>query len=524
MKYNNLIYTLAVAVLVSCESQNHSKKEAEQLTYNEAHRPQFHFTPKANWMNDPNGLFYKDGNYHLFFQYYPDSTVWGPMHWGHATSQDLIRWEEQPIALYPDSLGYIFSGSAVVDRLNTSGFGSAMQPPVVALFTYHDPKGLEAGHKDFQNQGLAYSLDQGKTWIKYSGNPVLKNNTPNQDFRDPKVMWYEAGQKWVMTLAVYDRVQLYYSQNLKDWNLLSEFGIPGDTRLWECPDLFPIRVAESREEKWVLLVSMQQQGPTGGTGTSYFVGDFDGTEFMADSAGQQWLDKGADNYAFVTFDNVPLPRHQRLGIGWMSNWQYAQQVPTSPWRSAMTVPRLLELHHKDGQYSLQATPVPALESLRDSGVDLPLTITNELDLSDQINPALGELDFQIDLQATTAKAFGVTLSNSMGEWVSITVDTTDKTVAIDRTHSGPKGFSEAFFEGPHRTALPTAGSVLDLRLLLDRASLELFSGNGTLNMTEVFFPQMAYSNITLWAHDGQLVLTGGKGFNLSSTWKTLPSQ
>jgi fructan beta-fructosidase len=236
------------------------------------------------------------------------------------------------------------------------------------------------------------------------------------------------------------------------------------------------------------------------------------------------LDKGADNYAFVTFDNVPLPRHQRLGIGWMSNWQYAQQVPTSPWRSAMTVPRLLELHHKDGQYSLQATPVPALESLRDSGVDLPLTITNELDLSDQINPALGELDFQIDLQATTAKAFGVTLSNSMGEWVSITVDTTDKTVAIDRTHSGPKGFSEAFFEGPHRTALPTAGSVLDLRLLLDRASLELFSGNGTLNMTEVFFPQMAYSNITLWAHDGQLVLTGGKGFNLSSTWKTLPSQ
>jgi fructan beta-fructosidase len=524
MKYSIPIFALIALVFTACKSENPPGHKALQQGYNEAHRPQFHFTPKANWMNDPNGLFYKDGNYHMFFQYYPDSTVWGPMHWGHAISQDLVRWKEQPIALYPDSLGYIFSGSAVVDHLNTSGFGNDSTPPVVAIFTYHDPIALEAGKKDFQSQGLAFSLDGGVTWTKYTGNPVLRNNTPNQDFRDPKVIWHPDSQQWVMALAVYDRVQFYGSENLKEWKFLSEFGIPGDTRLWECPDLFPIREAESREEKWVLLVSMQQQGPTGGTGTSYFVGDFDGTEFMADSAGQQWLDKGADNYAFVTFDNVPLPRHQRLGIGWMSNWQYAQQVPTSPWRSAMTVPRLLELHHKDGQYSLQATPVPALESLRDSGVDLPLTITNELDLSDQINPALGELDFQIDLRATTATTFGVTLGNSAGESVTLTVDITDKTLAIDRTQSGPKGFSEVFFDGPHTTSLELDGAVLDLRLLLDRASLELFSGNGALNITEVFFPQSPYTSLQLWAREGQLVLNSGKGFNLSSTWVALPDK
>lgn len=516
-----LLLLFAPILFTSCKSE--SKAEAansvgEAEFYNEAHRPQFHFSPKENWMNDPNGMFYLEGKYHMFFQYYPDSTVWGPMHWGHATTTDLVHWEEQPIALYPDSLGYIFSGSAVVDEKNTSGFGNDTLAPIVAIFTYHNPVTLDAGRKDFQSQGLAYSLDKGKTWIKYSGNPVLQNNTGIQDFRDPKVIWHEASQKWIMALAVYDRVHLYGSPNLKDWQFLSDFGIPGDTRLWECPDLFPIRVAGTRDEKWVLLVSIQKEGPTGGTGTSYFVGDFDGETFKSDASRQQWLDWGADNYAFVTWGNAPLGSSRRLGIGWMSNWQYSQQVPTHPWRSAMTVPRILELHAQDQTYFLKALPVPAVESLRDSGQQLPTIISGRVDISRLMNPGLGELDLDIDLEATTATEFGVTLSNAKGEEVNIRIIPAADSILLDRSKSGPNNFSDVFFEGPHAAPLPRDGSTLDLRILFDRASLELFAAEDRLAMTEIYFPSEPFSQIEIWTKDGELALSGGKAFSLSSAW------
>lgn len=510
-------------VLTSCKSE--SKPEggnspAETVSFNETHRPQFHFSPKENWMNDPNGLFYLEGKYHLFYQYYPDSTVWGPMHWGHATTTDLVHWEEQPVALYPDSLGYIFSGSAVVDEKNTSGFGNDSIAPIVAIFTYHNPVTLDAGRKDFQSQGLAYSLDKGKTWIKYSGNPVLRNTTDIQDFRDPKVIWHEPSQKWVMALAVYDRVHLYGSPNLKEWQFLSDFGIPGDSRLWECPDLFPIRVAGTREEKWVLLVSIQKDGPTGGTGTSYFVGDFDGQTFKSDTSKQQWLDWGADNYAFVTWGNAPLGRNRRLGIGWMSNWQYSQQVPTHPWRSAMTVPRIMELHNRDRDYVLKTFPVPAVSSLRDAGLELPTNISGNEDISQLLNPALGELDLEIDLEATTATEFGFTLSNSVGEEVTLSLMPRQDTILLDRTKSGPKDFSDVFFAGPHAAPLPRNGSSLDLRILFDRASLELFAAEGRLAMTEIYFPMQAFNRIEIWAKEGELILVKGSAFSLESAWET----
>jgi fructan beta-fructosidase len=298
--------------------------------YKEEHRPQFHFSPPQKWMNDPNGMVYFNGSYHLFYQYYPDSTVWGPMHWAHATGSDLVHWKNEPIALYPDSLGYIFSGSAVVDKKNTTGFGKNGKIPLVAIFTHHDPK--TEGRTDFENQSIAYSLDEGKTWTKYAGNPVLKN--PGiVDFRDPKVMWYENRQKWVMTLATKDRVTFYSSPNLKEWKKESEFGekVGAHGGVWECPDLFSLDF--NGKTYWVLFVSVNPGGPNKGSATQYFIGEFDGSKFTPLDTDARWVDWGADNYAGVTWSNTG---NRRIFLGWMSNWQYAQVVPTQKWRSAMT--------------------------------------------------------------------------------------------------------------------------------------------------------------------------------------------
>ncbi len=514
-----LTVTLLLAACTETPKPGAEALASAKPSYDEPHRPQFHFTPAEAWMNDPNGLYYLDGVYHMSYQYYPDSTVWGPMHWGHATSTDLVHWQEQPIAIYPDSLGYIFSGSAVVDTRNTSGFGRDSVPPVVAVFTQHDPLALEAGRTDFQNQSLAYSPDQGRSWQKYAGNPVLRNDTGIQDFRDPKVIWHGESNQWVMALAVYDRVRFYGSPNLKDWAYLSEFGIPGDTRLWECPDLFPLRMPGSRELKWVLLVSIQKDGPTGGTGTSYFVGDFDGTTFRANPAAQQWLDYGADNYAFVTFDHAQVGWGQRLGIGWMSNWQYAQQVPTHPWRSAMTLPRMLELGQNGDTYFLKALPVPAVSSLWSSETTLPAEIDDGLEVTGAFSPSQCELALDMDLEQTTAEIFGCTLSNEAGEHLVIAFHRLENKVVVDRSNSGPRGFSDEFYKGPHTAPLDFSRAGLDLRIFFDRASAELFADGGRLNLTEIFFPQSPYTRMRLWTRGGKWVLQDGKVYGLDSIWQ-----
>ncbi|HZH37827.1 MAG TPA: glycoside hydrolase family 32 protein, partial [Flavisolibacter sp.] len=308
---------------------------AETTAYNEPHRPQIHFTPKTAWMNDPNGMVYHNGTYHLFYQHNPDSTVWGPMHWGHATTKNLVHWQHQPVKLFPDSLGTIFSGSAVVDVNNTSGFGSKGKVPLVAIFTHHNPVMEKAGRNDFQYQSLAFSLDEGKTWTKYTGNPVVKN--PGiRDFRDPKVMWHQGSGKWIMTLATLDRVTFYSSSNLKDWLKESEFGkeLGAHGGVWECPDLFPLEY--NGEQVWVLLVSINPGGPNGGSATQYFTGRFDGKTFTPLQTDTQWIDYGPDNYAGITWSNTGK---RKIFLGWMSNWQYAAAVPTQTWRSAMTIPR-----------------------------------------------------------------------------------------------------------------------------------------------------------------------------------------
>ncbi len=323
-------------------------------------------------MNDPNGLVYYAGTWHLFYQYYPDSTVWGPMHWGHATSRDLVQWEPQPVALAPDSLGYIFSGSAVVDSTNSSGLGSAGNPPLVAMFTYHDMAAEKAGSRRVESQAIAFSLDSGRTWQKYAGNPVIPNPGDVKDFRDPKLVRDAARDRWIVTLAVGDHAEFWGSRDLKSWTKLSAFGagVGNHGGVWECPDFRPMRVEGSGETKWVLIQNINPGHPNGGSGTQYFVGDFDGTTFTLDprfaadvrDGRGVWLDEGRDDYAGVTWANAPNGRV--VFLGWMSNWSYAQQVPTARWRSAMTVPRELSLQLTPRGYRIASRPVKELEALR----------------------------------------------------------------------------------------------------------------------------------------------------------------
>ena len=571
-----VLFLLSIGITSACKQETPASYNEDQktlntesfLTYKEPHRPQAHFSPPSMWMNDPNGMFYYDGTYHLFYQHYPDSTVWGPMHWGHATSKDLVHWDNHPIALYPDSLGYIFSGSAVVDKNNTSGFKQGDEDPIVAIFTYHDPIGEQAGRNDFQSQGIAYSNDGGYSWNKYAGNPVVPN--PGiRDFRDPKVIWHELSQRWVMIFAAWDHVKIYTSPDLKSWSLASTFGqeIGTHAGVWECPDLFPLMIKGTDTQKWVMLVSINPGALNGGSGTQYFIGDFDGQTFKIDPSLRQnfgkveavipqgeifadfegpdyanwetkgtafgpgpaqgkignqnpvqgytgkglinsfykgdgstgnlispsftiekpyinfqlaggnhpkvesinlvvgeetvfsatgdnsenlswkywdvtpyidkqayieiidqhtggwghicvdhimfadapvqpayekalFLDYGKDNYAGVTWSDVPQRDGRRIFMGWMSNWEYANLVPTYPWRSAMTFPREITLHQTPIGLRIFNNPVQELNHLRLRRTQLPeIPLRQEVVLTDNLpfDSSLCEMDLTFDI-------------------------------------------------------------------------------------------------------------------------------
>lgn len=465
--------------------------------YGEAHRPRVHFSPVAHWMNDPNGLVFYGGLYHLFYQYYPDSTVWGPMHWGHAVSADLVHWTHRPVALYPDSLGYIFSGSAVMDRRHTTGFGADTQTPMVAIYTYHLPEGEAAGRIDYQYQGIAYSLDSGRTWTKYAGNPVLKN-PGEKDFRDPKVSWHGATKQWVMVLAVRDHVSFYGSADLKTWQHLSDFtfdtGNPDG--VWECPDLFPLTVRNTGEEQWVLLVSVNVGAANGGSGTQYYVGHFDGTTFTPAIPEARWLDYGPDDYAGVTWSNVPKADGRRLFLGWMSNWQYAQVVPTQVWRSAMTLPRALSLVETPDGLRIASTPVKELQRLHEGK---PIPYTNPLTLKDSVSEGIAlpggayTLSLMVSLPDTSS-GFELMFSNAHDERLQVGLDGATQQYYVDRRHSGDVAFSSAFAA---RATAPRhqASQTISLQLVVDVASIELFADGGTTVMTSIFFPTTPYDTL-----------------------------
>jgi fructan beta-fructosidase len=460
------------------------------------YRPAYHFTPAAHWMNDPNGMVYYQGTYHLFFQYYPGGMTWGPMHWGHATSPDMVSWQEQPVALAPDSLGYIFSGSAVVDTKNTSGFGKNGQVPLVAIFTHHDPKGEKAGTNTFQTQSLAYSLDAGKTWTKYAQNPVLKN--PGiKDFRDPKVSWHEATNRWVMTLATLDRITFYSSPNLKDWTKESEFGqqLGAHGGVWECPDLFPLTL--NGKTHWVLLVNLNPGGPNGGSATQYFVGGFDGHTFTPLNQKTKWADYGPDEYAGVTWANTG---NRRLFLGWMSNWEYANQVPTSPWRSAMTTPRELGLRQEGSEVYLTSQPAAELNRLAAKATTLKnVTVQASVDLTARLHSTTDK--HQLTLRTQQLGSFELVLGNAAGEELVVGFDKAANQYFIDRSKAGPTGFSPKFTGRATAPRLsPAAGTTLTL--YFDAASVELFADNGLTAMTDIFFATKPLTSIKLRATKG----------------------
>ncbi|MCW3787684.1 glycoside hydrolase family 32 protein [Plebeiibacterium sediminum] len=495
--------TLFVTILLvtACFQKIDNKKLEGNCICKENYRPKYHFTPDSMWMNDPNGMVYYEGEYHLFYQYYPDSTVWGPMHWGHAVSTDLMHWEHLPIGLYPDSLGWIFSGSAVIDWKNTSGFGSKENPPMIAIYTYHSQSIEKEGRNDFQYQGLAYSLDKGRNWTKYKGNPVLPN--PGiRDFRDPKVMWYEERQKWIMSLAVKDHVSFYSSPDLKSWKHESDFGLNtgGHGGVWECPDLFKLK-AENGTEKWVLLVSVNPGGPNGGSATQYFIGEFDGHEFRNENSTMDpiWLDYGKDNYAGVTWSDVPQKDGRRLFIGWMSNWQYATVVPTKKWRSATTLPRELSLVEKGGHYEMFGKPVKEFDSIL---VDKPTEKIENLELNDNVEEVfkgavkgtVWYASYMVDI--TETKTFSIQLNNSLNENVGIKLDIEANRIEFDRNNAGKIDFSPEF-------AVPISGRYsfkqknIKVELFWDASSLELFINEGQFQMTNLVFPKDNWNSMKL---------------------------
>ena len=520
MKYKLSTLVLIAAICYSCTSGKNGS-EIKTSSYQEQFRPQYHFSPEKMWTNDPNGLVFNDGEYHLFYQYYPDSTIWGPMHWGHAVSPDMIHWKHLPVALFPDSLGYIFSGSAVADAKNTSGLGTPENPPLVAIFTYHDPIGEKNGSQKFQNEGLAFSRDKGRTWTKYQGNPVLKN--PGiRDFRDPKVFWHNESGKWIMILAVNDRVHLYSSLNLLDWTFLSEFGqgIGAHGGVWECPDLFRIKVKGTNVMKWVMLVSINPGGPNGGSATQYFVGNFDGTHFIKENKEIQWVDWGRDNYAGVTWSNVPESDGRRLFLGWMSNWQYANVVPTHVWRSAMTVPRELALIYKDEGYLLVSNPVRELESLRTEKTQLYEELHGSETVRevfiDSINLSQCELIFDYEQLSNSVDSLGIILENSALEKLIIGYSYKQKQLFVDRTVAGPSGFSEAFSgisKAPYK-----AGKEIVFHILIDASSVELFVDHGNRVLTNLDFPTSGFNQLKIFSSGGKVITKKAEFHNLNRIW------
>lgn len=442
--------------------------------YDELYRPQIHYTPAKNWINDPNGLVFLDGTYHMFYQYNPEGNGWGNMSWGHATSTDLIHWEEQPVALTRDALGAVFSGSCVIDKNNTAGFGANA---MVALYTSAGETGDVAGK---QQQSVAYSTDGGKTFTRYANNPVIANNDDN--LRDPKVFWHEATSKWVMVLAKgWARgCEFYTSADLKNWEHASTFVYDFPNRpgfQWECPDLLQMG------DKWVLLLSVNPQGPLVGSGMMYFVGQFDGTTFTPDALDYPlWLDYGMDNYAGVTWSNTG---NRKLMIGWMNNWSYSGDVPCSPWRSAMTLPRELQLVNINGKPVLTQTVVKEIE-----------------DIAGEWQPAGPGLDvkdaYQLRLTISLDKRSVVTLSNAAGEQFSFEISATERALIAHRTAaSGKTAFNGTFSIPSMRAPLFTEDNKVTLDVFVDQSSVEIFTDDGTLSMTNLVFPSAIYNHLDI---------------------------
>ena len=443
--------------------KNMSFSDTFDMQNREQYRPVYHHTPAYGWMNDPNGMFYKDGVWNLYFQHNPYGSQWENMTWGHSTSTDLVHWKFQGDSVQPDAFGTVFSGSAVVDKENTSGFGKGA---VIALYT-------SAGES--QTQSMVYSTDNGKTFTKYEGNPVITSNVP--DFRDPHMFWNEDIKKWNMILAAGQHMEIYTSDNLKDWKLESSFGEKYGNHggVWECPDLMKMKVRGTDKEKWMLICNINPGGPFGGSATQYFIGDFDGHKFTCESKPEvtKWMDYGKDHYATVTFDNAPAGR--RVAIAWMCNWQYANQVPTLQYRSGNSIPRDLGLFEYKGETYCSVVPSPEMTAARSKKATKSLSESCEM---------------VVNLKGNAT----ITLSNDKGEKVVMLYDAKAETFSMDRTKSGKMDFSNDFAA---TTKAPTYGKISQLRIFIDRSSIEAFDAEGKMAMTNLVFPTEPYNKVTV---------------------------
>lgn len=463
----------------------------------ETYRPVYHHTPVYGWMNDPNGMFYKDGVYHLYFQYNPYGSMWANMTWGHSTSTDLTHWTYEGTAIVPDAWGAIFSGSCVVDKDNTAGLGKGA---VVAFYT--SAKSTPWG--DVQSQSMAYSLDNGKTFIKYEHNPILTST--ERDFRDPKVFWYAPGKHWVMMLAVGQEMQIYSSGNLKEWKKESSFGAMQGTHggVWECPDLVEVAVEGSKEKKWVLICNLNPGGPFGGSAAQYFVGSFDGKKFVNESPTQtKWLDWGKDNYATVTWSNAPAGRC--IALGWMSNWQYANNVPTTQYRSANTLARDLTLYRVGGELYLKSKPSPEIKKARAEEKKIPtFEVKGNYEVASLLADNKGAYEIEMTIENKGTSKIDFSLMNEKGEKVAMYYDVVRKQFVMDRSASGIVGFSRDF---PAVTVAPVRNTdQIHLRLFIDRSSVEAFGEEGEYVMTNLVFPAEPYNRMVFSSDKGSYIV------------------
>ncbi len=454
----------------------------------EKYRPTYHFSPLYGWMNDPNGMVYKDGEYHLFYQYNPYGSQWRNLSWGHAITKDLVNWKHLPVAIAPDALGTIFSGSAVVDYDNTAGFGAGA---IVAIYTQSS---------DRQVQSIAYSTDNGRSFTKYENNPVLVSEVC--DFRDPKVFWHAETHRWIMVLAVGQEMQIFSSPNLKDWTFESRFGEGQGAHggVWECPDLFELPVEGTNDKKWVLLCNLNPGGPFGGSATQYFVGSFNGKEFVNESPSKtKWMDWGKDHYATVTWSDAPDNR--RIAIAWMSNWQYANDVPTSQYRSPNSVPRDLSLFAADGEIYLKSAPSPELLKLRDISKKRSFKVSGTRTVKEMIPGNEGAYEIELTIKNQHADIIGFRLYNDKGEEVDMQYDMKENKFSMDRRKSGDVSFNENF-PTLTWTAIESGRNELKLRLFVDKSSVEAFGDGGRFAMTNQVFPLEPYCHIGFYSKGG----------------------
>jgi fructan beta-fructosidase len=445
-------------------------------------RPRYHFTPPRNFMNDPNGLVFLDGEYHLFYQHNPEGDKWGHMSWGHAVSRDMLHWEHLALALREEDGIMIFSGSAVADPLNSSGLcGRAGVDCLIAIYTGHTEKR--------QTQNLAVSLDRGRTWKKYEGNPVL--DLSRGDHRDPKVFWHEPSKRWIMVsvLAGARKVRLFQSTNLKQWEMLSDFGPEGSTGgAWECPDLFPLAIeGEPGEVRWVLDVDLNPGGRVGGSGAQYFVGRFDGKRFISENPDDMtlWVDYGKDFYASQSYEGIPPSDGRRVWIGWMSNWVYADVEPTSPWRGVQSLPRELALRRTPSGIRLVQAPIREVTSLRATSEPRHLEARSVL-------PGAADIEFEVT-PGDWSEA-GVRLNNTAGEEVTVGLKAQPLEVFVDRRKSRAIPFHDAYPER-HAGAVRWVNGRITLRVIFDRTTLEVFANGGERVISDRVYPTQPFDRI-----------------------------